>query len=241
MHHDSCGDDTTRAVARHIDRARLAPLLDEQPVVVLAGMAGYGKSTVLSAAAHRQRDRGATVWLTLDDTDKDPMRLVADLVAAAGLAGIDAMSDPVKQPRTSSFRTEPLALVDSLLEVLYDRAEPLLLALDDFQHLAGSAASTTIIDHLLRWAPANMRIAIAARVVPPLRLQRLRLEDRLTYLAHDELAFTAEESVAAVRAAGLDLDRGTVGTIHTATGVARRRAHGGPRCPSRPTTCRPDA
>lgn len=201
-----------------IDRARLAPLLDGQPVVVLAGMAGYGKSTVLSAAAHRQRDRGATVWLTLDDTDKDPMRLVADLVAAAGLAGIDAMSDPVKQLRTSSFRTEPLALVDSLLEVLYDRAEPLLLALDDLQHLAGSAASTTIIDHLLRWAPANMRIAIAARVVPPLRLQRLRLEDRLTYLAHDELAFTAEESVAAVRAAGLDLDRGTVGTIHTATG-----------------------
>ena len=186
-----------------IDRARLAPLLDGQPVVVLAGMAGYGKSTVLSAA-HRQRDRGATVWLTLDDTDKDPMRLVADLVRPPDWRH-RCHERPGEAAWTSSLRTEPLALVDSLLEVLYDRAEPLLLALDDLQHLAGSAASTTIIDHLLRWAPANMRIAIAARVVPPLRLQRLRLEDRLTYLAHDELAFTAEESVAAVRAAGLDL------------------------------------
>ena len=81
-----------------------------------------------------------------------------------------------------------------------------------------STASTAIIDHLLRWVPANLRVVIAARVVPPLRLQRLRLEDRLTYLAHDELAFTAEESLAAVRAGGLDLDRGTVDAIHQATG-----------------------
>ena len=109
-------------------------------------------------------------------------------------------------------------MVDALLEVLYDSAGPILLALDDVQHLSGSTASTAIIDHLLRWVPANLRVVIAARVVPPLRLQRLRLEDRLTYLAHDELSFTSEESLAAVRASGLDLDRGTVDAIQEATG-----------------------
>ena len=65
-----------------------------------------------------------------------------------------------------------------------------------------------------------MRVAIAARVVPPLRLQRLRLDDRLVYLAHDELAFTPEESAEAVRAAGLALDpaRSTPSTERPAAG-----------------------
>jgi LuxR family maltose regulon positive regulatory protein len=201
-----------------IDRPRLALLVDERPVTVLAGMAGYGKSTVLAAAARRHREHGAAAWLTLDDTDKDPVRLVGDLVAAAGLAGVGALTNPVEQIRASSLRAEPLALLDTLLESLYDSASPILLALDDVQHLAGSSASTEIIDHLLRWAPTNLRISISARVLPPLRLQRLRLEDRLTYLAHDELAFSPDESVAAVRATGLDLDRRAVDSIHTATG-----------------------
>ncbi|TQM57966.1 LuxR C-terminal-related transcriptional regulator [Humibacillus xanthopallidus] len=199
-----------------IERPRLATLMEARPVTVLAGVAGYGKSTLLAAAAER-RPPGGTVWLTLDDTDKDPVRFVGDLLTATTLAGIEPLSDQVEQLRVSSLRAEPLSLVDSLLEALYDSAQPHLLVLDDLQHLAGSVASTTIVDHLLRWAPANLRISMAARVVPPLRLQRLRLEDRLTYLAHDDLAFSLEESTAAVRAAQLDLDLTTVTAIQQAT------------------------
>jgi LuxR family maltose regulon positive regulatory protein len=199
-----------------IERPGLVPLMEARPVTVLAGMAGYGKSTLLAAAAQR-RPHGGTVWLTLDDTDKDPVRFVGDLISAATLAGIEPLTDQIEQLRVSSLRAEPLSLVDSLLEALYDSAEPHLLVLDDLQHLAGSGASTTIVDHLLRWAPANLRISMAARVVPPLRLQRLRLEDRLTYLAHDDLAFSLAESAAAVRAAQLDLDLGAVTAIQQAT------------------------
>ena len=112
----------------------------------------------------------------------------------------------------------PLALVDALLEALYDTAEPLVLALDDAQHLAGAKASAELVNHLLRWAPANMRVVIGARVVPPLRLQRLRLDDHLTYLAHSELAFSADETAEAVKASGLELDGDTVASIHEATG-----------------------
>src|SRR6476620_9666801 len=71
-----------------IDRPRLTPLIDGRPVVVLAGMAGYGKSTLLAAAAHRQPQDGATVWMTLDDADKDPAHLVADLLEATARADI---------------------------------------------------------------------------------------------------------------------------------------------------------
>ena len=201
-----------------IDRPRLIPLLDGWPVSVLAGMAGFGKSTLLSATVARHQLRGAALWLTLDESDRDPVRLVSDLLSAAGLAGIDDLTAAVAPLRTSSLRAEPLALVDALLEALYDTAEPLLLALDDVHHLAGSRSSSAIVNHLLRWAPANMRIAIGARVVPPLRLQRLRLDGRLSYLAHDQLSFSPDETALAVEASGLDLDQVTVGSIHEATG-----------------------
>ena len=145
------------------------------------------------------------------------MRLVSDLVSRR-TGGHRCHERPVKQLRTRPFDGAPgpgrLAPRGSLRPCRAapagPRRPPTPLRL---------GGSTTIIDHLLRWAPANMRIAIAARVVPPLRLQRLRLDDRLTYLAHDELAFTAEESAEAVRAAGLDLDAGIV--------EARSTRHGG--------------
>ncbi|HET9633786.1 MAG TPA: hypothetical protein VFP73_15410, partial [Terrabacter sp.] len=69
--------------AHTIARSRLAPLVDRRPVVVLAGMAGYGKSTLLAAAARRQSDRGAALWLTVDESDREPVRLVSDLLTAA--------------------------------------------------------------------------------------------------------------------------------------------------------------
>jgi len=201
-----------------IDRPRLDPLLDRRPVVVLAGMAGFGKSTLLAATVGRQKVRGAGLWLTVDDSDREPVRLVSDLLSAASLAGIDELTAAIAPLRRSSLRAEPLTLLDALLEALYDTAEPLILALDDAQHLTGSKASADVVNHLLRWAPANMRVIIGARVVPSLRLQRLRLDDRLSYLAHDQLAFSADETALAVKSAGLDLDAEVVESIHEATG-----------------------
>src|SRR3954451_10859068 len=71
-----------------IDRPRLIPLLDGWPVSVLAGMAGFGKSTLLSATVARHQLRGAALWLTLDESDRDPVRLVSDLLSAVRLAGV---------------------------------------------------------------------------------------------------------------------------------------------------------
>ena len=201
-----------------IDRPRLTVLVDQRPVTVLAGMAGFGKSTLLATTVGRQQVRGAGVWLTVDDSDRDPVRLVSDLLAAASLAGVEQLTAALAPLRASSLRAEPVTLVDALLEALYDTAEPLVLALDDAQHLTGSKASAAVVDHLLRWAPDNMRVLIGARVMPPFRLQRLRLDDHLTYLAHNELAFSTDETAEAVKASGLELDAETVATIHDATG-----------------------
>jgi len=201
-----------------IERAHLADVIEDRPVVVLAGMAGYGKSTLLADVSRRQQVKGATIWLGVDDSDRSPVRLVADLVTAVSLSGIEELGADLGPLRASALRAEPLTLVDSLLEVLYDAAVPLALVLDDLQDLTGAPGSIQVIDHVLKWAPANLRIAVAARVVPPLRLQRLRLDDRLVFLSHEQLAFSPAETSEAVRAAGLDLDAETVESIHFATG-----------------------
>ncbi|WP_344064933.1 LuxR C-terminal-related transcriptional regulator [Terrabacter lapilli] len=204
--------------AHTIGRPRFALFVDQRPVVVLSGMAGYGKSTLLAEVTRHRQEHGVAIWLTLDDSDRAAARLVSDLVSAAGISGLEEAGADLTPLRESTMRAEPQSLVDSLLEVFYDAAVPLTLVLDDVQHLTGAPASASLVDHILRWAPANMRIAIAARIVPPLRLQRLRLDDRLTYLTHDDLAFSSEETAEAVRVAGLDLDFETVDSIHHTTG-----------------------
>ncbi|WP_343993722.1 LuxR C-terminal-related transcriptional regulator [Terrabacter terrae] len=144
--------------------------------------------------------------------------MVADLVTAVGLSGVEELASDLEPLRASAPRAEPLILVDSLLEVLYGAELPVTLVLDDVQELIGAKGSIELIDHILKWAPANMRVAVAARVAPPLRLQRLRLDDRLTYLRHEQLAFTPEETSEAMHTAGLHLDAETVESIHSATG-----------------------
>src|SRR6478736_849102 len=74
-----------------IERAHLADVIEDRPVVVLAGMAGYGKSTLLADVSRRQQVKGATIWLGVDDSDRSPVRLVADLVTAVSLSGIEEL------------------------------------------------------------------------------------------------------------------------------------------------------
>src|SRR6476469_10030494 len=95
-----------------IARPHLLTLIDRRPVVVLAGMAGYGKSTLLAAAARRQRDRGAALWLTVDESDRDPVRLVSDLLTAASLSGLAELGAALEPLRASALRAEPLIFVD---------------------------------------------------------------------------------------------------------------------------------
>lgn len=94
---------------------------------------------------------------------------------------------------------------------------PLVLVLDDVQQLAASRTALEMVDHLVRWALPSTRVVLLARSVPPLRLQRLRLEDRLELVGQRELAFTPAETADAVRAAGLELDPESVRGLHRLT------------------------
>ncbi len=66
-----------------VERERLLTALDEAlstPLTLLSAPAGWGKTTLLSAWAHRQKAQVA--WLSLDELDNSPTRFWSALIAA---------------------------------------------------------------------------------------------------------------------------------------------------------------
>ncbi len=89
--------------------------------------------------------------------------------------------------------------------------------LDDVQELTGSPRALEMVDHFIAWAPPSTRVVLASRSMPHLRLQRLQLEGRLELVERTDLAFTREETAAAVGAWGLGLGPDAVAELHELT------------------------
>ena len=200
-----------------LDRPRLFDRLDSRPVVVLAGMAGFGKSMLLSSWLAERSQPGAVAWLSLDDGDRDAQRLLSDILAALRASAEESLVAAVQQLQAPPASTDPLPWMDTLIEALYGVGVPLTLVLDDVQHLAGAPSALSQLDHLLRWAPSGTRFSLSSRVMPQLRLQRLRLDGRLEFVTHADLAFTEAETEAVVAAAGLVLSPAAVSALHRTT------------------------
>ncbi len=80
-----------------------------------------------------------------------------------------------------------------VLDSLAGRDEPLVLALDDF-HAVGSPEVAEELDWLLEHGGELVRLVIATRSDPPMRLERLRMAGRMTEVRATDLAFTLAEA-----------------------------------------------
>jgi LuxR family transcriptional regulator, maltose regulon positive regulatory protein len=76
---------------------------------------------------------------------------------------------------------------------LAELPEPLCLVLDDL-HLVGASEALVDLEWLIEHVPSGLRLIVATRSDPPIRLQRLRLAGQLTEIRADELAFTPSEA-----------------------------------------------
>ena len=97
------------------------------------------------------------------------------------------MPDGIFPPRGSpEFLTE-------LIEALATLPGPLRLVLDDIQEVT-LTATLGGIRSFLRDRPPGFTVVLSGRLDPPLGLQRLRPEGRLTELRGDRLRFDREEA-----------------------------------------------
>src|SRR6516164_3404584 len=181
-------------------RPRLTARLDEGlagRTILVCAPAGFGKTALLAAWA--SGGPRPVAWLSLDEGDNDPARFWRHVAAALERArpGIGGRVGPLLgPPPPQSFE----GLVTALLNELAERpAQQALLVLDDY-HLIGAPQVHAAVQFLLDHLPPPLRLVLATRSDPPLRLGRLRARGELTELRAADLRFTEAEAAELLRA-----------------------------------------
>jgi LuxR family transcriptional regulator, maltose regulon positive regulatory protein len=186
-----------------IPRPRLVRRLDagvRGPLTLLAAPAGAGKSALVRGWAARQSGL-PVAWLVLERADSEPRRFWRGALDALRAAGV-----PVAAGHPGE---DAEALLGLLEEALADLPNPVVLVLDDL-HEVGDSPAIAELDRLLRHPPPALRVVVATRADPSLRIGRMRLEGALTELRADELAFTAAETGELLASAGVEVPPDTV-------------------------------
>jgi LuxR family maltose regulon positive regulatory protein len=187
------------AAPRLVPRRRLTELVErgtQGPLTLISAPAGWGKTALVSEWRRSGAAPGPIAWLPLERGHSDRRKLWTDMVAAAAAAhpGFAALAVP---PRGSldAFREEALAVLNKV-------QEPLVLVLDDFHEVSASIAMTDL-DWLLEHGPRCLRLVLATRSDPAIRLQRLRVHGKILEIRAGDLAFRLEEATELL--AGLNL------------------------------------
>lgn len=181
-----------------VDRQRLFQRLDAglQPacaLILVCAPAGYGKTSLLADWATACSAKGLKIaWLSLEPPDNDPVRFFTYLAGALEPAapGVSALlEDYLAAPQLPAAAD----LCAALVNLLAQRAEPLVLVLDDFQVIHDQnlhAAISFLVEHL----PPGVHLALSSRSDPPLLLHRLRARGQLVELRLDDLRFDHAET-----------------------------------------------
>lgn len=176
-----------------VERPRLHALLDEAvaaPLTLVVAPAGSGKTSLLRSWAAGSSLPHA--WLSLDETDRDPVQLWRGVLAA--LEGI--------APGCAAGCVDLLRLpggladaVGALLDDLESR-EPghAVLVLDDLQLVDEEEAAASSLALFVQHLPSWLHVVIASRRDPRLPVHRLRARGQLGEVHFAELRFSYAEA-----------------------------------------------
>ena len=192
-----------------LPRRRIGDLIEagvSRRVTLVTGPPGSGKTVAAAQWAAAKPASRRPAWVSLDASDRDPVRFWRYVTAALSGAGAmmvgkpAAPGRPIAPPGVAGLAGPPpgiaAAEIPQWMAALVRRAaEPIVLVLDDVHLLAGSEALAGL-DELIRHEPAGLRLLMTARSAPGLALARLRLAGELADISAADLACTAEETAA---------------------------------------------
>jgi LuxR family transcriptional regulator, maltose regulon positive regulatory protein len=201
-----------------VPRTRLRERLDEgarRELTVVSAPAGFGKTTLL--ADWSQHSELPVAWVSLDESDDDPVRFFLYLLAAIGTIheGFGGATRAFLSSLQSREELEPV--LTALSNEILDLQRDFVLVLDDY-HAIRSRTIHDALAFLLDHPPPPMHLVVAGRTSPPLPLPALRARGRLTELGVPDLRFTLEEAADFLdRTMGLDLTAERVATLEKGT------------------------
>jgi LuxR family transcriptional regulator, maltose regulon positive regulatory protein len=182
-----------RTPLRQVFRPRLIDLLDagtRQLLTLLSAPAGAGKTALLASWSSAGQPPGPLAWVSLDAGDNDADRFWAHALAALCRSGAVPGDSPLRTLRSASESSD--SFLPQLISGLAELPAPVVLVLDDLHDIT-DATVLAGLEFLLRHAPPQLRLVLAARHDPPLPLQRLLVSGRLTQVRAADLAFTVAE------------------------------------------------
>ena len=170
-------------------------------LLLVTGPAGHGKTTSTAAAL---RDCPALAWVTLDASDRDPIRFQRRIVEALGSIG----GFPVVNVTTVAELDYALASCSRQLDAM---AEEIVLVIDDDGDVLQSEAAAHRVERVLDWFPNGFHTVVIARRQPPMGIERRRARGEVAEVGVSQLTFSDDEVAAYLDAVwDLTLDDATV-------------------------------
>jgi LuxR family maltose regulon positive regulatory protein len=186
-------------------------------LTLVSAPAGFGKTTLVSEWL--SGSEFPVAWLSLDESDNDPVRFMAYVIAALKHAeGIVAELGKGAQSMLQSPQPPPSdVILTSLINDLTTIPGRIILVLDDY-HVIESPQVDDLLAFLLENLPRQVHLVISTREDPHLPLSRLRARDQLTELRAADLRFTYSEAAEFLnQVMGLDLSADDVSALETRT------------------------
>jgi len=205
-----------------VSRPRLIERLNEglhRKLTLISAPAGFGKTTLVSewlARCEQLEPKVRAAWLSLDESDNDPARFLAYVIAALRTieAGIGkGVLSALQSPRPPRVEAVLISLINEIAAI----HGSIILVLDD-HHTVESSPVDNVLAFLLERLPSQMHLVIASREDPHLPLARLRARGQLTELRATDLRFATSEAAEFLnQAMGLDLSPEDIAALEART------------------------
>jgi LuxR family transcriptional regulator, maltose regulon positive regulatory protein len=181
-----------------IKRPRLTKLLDdsEARLILLVAPAGYGKTTL--AREWLKPRRGPCAWFSVTPASADVAALSIGIAVELELAVGDGSKIAAERlAALAAVQQHPDALARVLVTSRRDWPAGLVLAIDDYHHLADRPMVEDFVGALVQLLPATF--VITSRTRPSWVAPRFEIYGAAFELGRQELSMTDEEAVQVLR------------------------------------------
>lgn len=188
-------------------------------LVLVVAPAGYGKTTLMVDWARRLQDQAVpTGWVTLDQNDDDPDRIVSHIRSAFARTDEAAKTNGRGESGVRSLKHS---------DVTFSPKRGVVF-LDDFEVISSERAHKAV-RLIIEQLPPAKSLVIGSRSLPQIGLGRLRLDGELREVRSEDLRFDRDETGRLLRELhGVHLSEASIDALcrHTEGWVAGLRLTG---------------